>query len=211
MKINEIFFSIQGESSFSGQTCIFIRTTYCNLRCTYCDTKYAYHDGNEMSISEIMDKIKTYPCKLVEITGGEPLLQQDINVLANTLLKDDYTVLCETSGSLDVDLISNKVHRIFDIKTPDSGESDKMHWASIDKLTSLDEVKFVICSLSDYRWAKEIIQKYDLIKYHTVLMSAEHDNMNKKDLVEWILADGLNVRFQVQLHKYIWSADTIGV
>ena len=211
MKINEIFFSIQGESSFSGKPCIFIRTTFCNLRCTYCDTEYAYYDGNEISLNEIIEKIKTYPCKLVEITGGEPLLQKDINVLAELLLENGYTVLCETSGSLDVDLISNKVHRIFDIKTPDSGEADKMHWDSIPKLTSRDEVKFVICSKADYKWSKDIIEKYKLIENHTVLMSAEHENMNNKDLVEWILEDGLNIRFQVQLHKYIWSADTIGV
>ena len=211
MKINEIFFSIQGESSFSGQPCIFIRTTYCNLRCTYCDTKYAYYEGEEYTIDAIIEKIKHYPCKLVELTGGEPLLQKEINVLAEKLLNAGYTVLCETSGSLDVDLISNRVHRIFDIKTPDSGESEKMHWASVPKLTERDEVKFVICSKSDYDWSKQVIEKYNLTEKHTVLMSSEHETMDNQDLVAWILEDGLNVRFQVQLHKYIWSADTIGV
>ena len=134
MKINEIFYSIQGESSFTGQPCIFIRTTYCNLRCGYCDTKYSYNEGEEMSIQQIIEQIKKYPCKLVELTGGEPLLQSDIDVLAKELLKLGYIVLCETSGSIDINKISQKVHRIVDFKTPDSGEEER---------NNLDNLKYL--------------------------------------------------------------------
>jgi len=211
MKINEIYFSIQGESSFTGLPCIFIRTTYCNLRCHYCDTKYSYDEGSDMSIDDIMIAISKYPSKLLEITGGEPLLQSDINDLVDRLLSENYTILCETSGSLDIDLISNKVHRIIDLKTPDSGEVDKNHYESIEKLTDRDEIKFVICSRKDYDWSKGIISKYKLTDKVTVLMSPEHDNMNAKDLAEWILEDGLTVRMQIQIHKFIWNSKERGV
>jgi 7-carboxy-7-deazaguanine synthase len=211
MKVNEIYFSIQGESSFAGEPCIFIRTTFCNLRCTYCDTKYSYFEGEDMSIDEIMDKISTFPSKLIEITGGEPLLQSDINDLALRLFDEGYTVLCETSGSLDIDKISNKVHRIIDLKTPDSGEEAKNHYKSMGKLTDRDEIKFVICSKKDYEWSKAMISKYDLINRVTVLMSPEHENMDAKILAEWILEDGLNVKMQLQMHKFIWDSKERGV
>jgi 7-carboxy-7-deazaguanine synthase len=211
MKINEIFYSIQGESTFAGLPCIFIRTTFCNLRCTYCDTKYSYYEGKETSINEIINIISTYPCKLVELTGGEPLLQADINVLAVKLLDLGYTVLCETSGSLDIDKIDNRVYRIIDLKTPDSGEVEKNHWDSLNKITNRDEIKFVICSRNDYDWAKEIITTYKLTEKVTVLMSAEFEKMSRLDLANWILQDALKVRFQVQMHKFIWSPETRGV
>ncbi|MCB0278869.1 MAG: radical SAM protein [Calditrichaeota bacterium] len=210
MKINEIFHSIQGESSFAGQPCIFIRTTYCNLRCSYCDTKYAYYEGDELSIDEIIEQISEYPSKLVELTGGEPLLQSDIDDLANRLLDMGYTVLCETSGSINIDRISHRVHRIVDIKTPGSGESDKNELANLEKLTDRDELKFVICSRADYDWSRDFISQYSL-QGKKIFFSPEHDHMNRKQLAEWILEDGLPVRFQVQLHKFIWHPEMRGV
>ena len=204
MKINEIFYSIQGESTFSGQPCIFVRTTFCNLRCHYCDTKYSYYEGEEKTVDELIDIIKSYPCKLIELTGGEPLLQEDINDFALKLLDLGYTVLCETSGSIDIDKIDNRVHRIVDIKTPDSGEEKKNNYKNLDKLTDKDEIKFVICSREDYIWAKKMLLKKQLADNNTVLFSAEHENMDQKKLAEWILEDGIPVRFQTQLHKLLW-------
>jgi 7-carboxy-7-deazaguanine synthase len=207
MKINEIFFSIQGESSFAGLPCVFIRSATCNLRCTYCDTKYAYFEGTELSIENIFEQIEKYPSKLIELTGGEPLLQKEINTLALQLIKKNYTVLCETSGSLDIDILDNRVHRIVDIKTPDSGEQEKNLWSNMGKLTAKDEIKFVICSMNDYEWAKKIIETYSLLDKVTVLFSPEFEKMKASDLAEAILKDGLKVRFQLQLHKFIWSPD----
>ncbi len=211
MKINEIYFSVQGESTFAGLPCVFVRTTFCNLRCTYCDTKYSYFEGDEQSLDDIIAKIKSYPTKLVELTGGEPLLQSDIDTLAKRLLADGYTVLCETSGSLSIDKIDARVHRIVDFKTPDSGEEAKNDWANVARLTERDEVKFVICSETDYVWAKKMIEKYDLVNKVTVLFSPEHEHMKAATLVDWITRDGLKVRFQVQIHKYIWPSVERGV
>jgi 7-carboxy-7-deazaguanine synthase len=204
MKINEIFYSIQGESTFSGKPCIFVRTTYCNLRCTYCDTKYSYYEGEEKTISEILEKVKEFPCKLIELTGGEPLLQEDINELAIKLLSLGYTVLCETSGSLNIDKLDRRVYRIVDIKTPDSGEEAKNDYKNLERLSEKDELKFVICSRQDYLWAKEMVIEKKLTDKNTVLFSAEHENMNQRELAEWILEDGLSVRFQTQIHKLLW-------
>lgn len=211
MKINEIYFSVQGESTFAGLPCVFVRTTFCNLRCTYCDTKYSYYEGDEKTLDDVLTEIKSYPSKLVEITGGEPLLQSDIDVLAKRLLDDGYTVLCETSGSLSIDKIDSRVHRIVDFKTPDSGEEAKNDWANVSRLTERDEVKFVICSETDYNWAKAKVAEHSLDKNVTVLFSPEHENMKAATLVDWITRDGLNVRFQVQIHKYIWPSEERGV
>jgi 7-carboxy-7-deazaguanine synthase len=211
MKINEIYFSVQGESTFAGLPCVFVRTTFCNLRCSYCDTKYSYYEGDEHTLDEILTEIQSYPTKLVELTGGEPLLQSDIDTLAKRLLDDGYTVLCETSGSLSIDKIDARVHRIVDFKTPDSGEEAKNDWANVSRLTERDEVKFVICSERDYKWSKDMLEKYDLLNKVTVLFSPEHENMKAATLVDWITRDGLNVRFQVQIHKYIWPSAERGV
>ena len=211
MKVNEIFFSIQGESSWSGLPCIFIRLTGCNLRCSYCDTTFSYEEGKEYSIEEILKNIKGFGCKLVEITGGEPLLQKDIYPLTERLCDEGYQVLVETIGSIDIGGLDERAIKIMDIKTPDSGSDMSTNWENIRKLKEIDEVKFVISSKRDYLWAKDIIEKYSLIDKVTVLISVAFGKLEPRDAVKWILEDGLKVRFQPQIHKYIWDSDTRGV
>jgi 7-carboxy-7-deazaguanine synthase len=210
MNVKEIFYSIQGESTFAGQACIFIRFSFCNLRCTYCDTSYSFSKGEDMSIDEILKNIEKYPSKLVELTGGEPLLQKEINILTEKLLEKGYTVLCETSGSIDIDKISNEVYRIMDIKTPGSAEVDKNNYKNIEKLTDRDEIKFVICDRNDFEWAQKLIREKSLEKFR-ILFSPEHENMPPAELSKWILESGLNVRLQLQMHKYIWPNIDRGV
>jgi 7-carboxy-7-deazaguanine synthase len=211
LKINEIFYSIQGESSMSGLPCIFIRLTYCNLRCSYCDTEYAFYDGMDMTIDEIMTGVGKYNCKLVEITGGEPLVQENVYILMQRLCDLDYKVMIETGGSLPVNSIDKRVKIIMDLKTPSSNMSDKNLFENISYLKPKDEIKFVIGDRDDYDWAKEIILKYNLCKKVKVLMSPVFEVTQNIDLASWILNDGLKVRFQIQLHKYIWHPETRGV
>lgn len=206
MKVNEIFKSIQGESSWQGLPCIFIRLSGCNLRCAWCDTKYAYENGNEMSIDEIINSVKVIrelPC-LVEITGGEPLLQEEVYELSDNLLAKGCKVLVETNGSLSAERLPNDVIRIIDIKCPGSGMSDKMCWDNLKKLRPTDEIKFVLSDYQDYEWAKKIVKKYDLLLRVTVLFSPVDTNLELSKLIaEWIVCDNLPVRLQLQLHKYI--------
>ena len=211
LKINEIFYSIQGESTFAGERCLFVRLTGCNLRCTYCDTEYAFYDGDEFSVHETVAKIKKYDCKLVEITGGEPLLQSEVHELMSKLCDDNFTVLLETSGSLSIKNVDERVVIIMDIKTPSSKMESKNIFENINFLKPNDEVKFVIGSHEDYDWAKEIIEKYNLDKKVKILFSSVFGAVEHRDLVEWILRDNLNVRYQLQLHKYIWEPDKKGV
>jgi len=210
LKINEIFHSIQGESSKSGAPCIFIRLTYCNLRCSYCDSEYSFYDGKDMSIPEILKEIKKYKCKLVEITGGEPLLQKKSIDLMNVLLKENFDVMLETSGSLPIDKVPNDVIKIIDFKCPSSNMDKKNNWEIVNYIQTHDEIKFVIGNYDDYLWAKEKLKKYKLIN-NVILFSPTHKKLDPKTLSEWILEDGLNVRMQVQLHKYIWDEHTKGV
>lgn len=210
MKIHEIYYSIQGESTFTGLPCIFVRTSGCHLRCTYCDTRHAYYAGSEMSLDDIVTEIQQFPANLVEITGGEPLLQPEINELATALLNYGYTVLCETSGAVDIDKIDQRVHRIVDIKTPGSGEVERNDWENLKRLTKRDEVKFVICDRNDFDWAVHIYHYYQLAQ-HTVLFSPSFAEMKNETLVNWILEAHIPVRFQVQLHKYVWHPETQGV
>ena len=210
IKINEIFYSIQGESSGSGLPCVFIRLTYCNLRCSYCDTEYAFYEGTDMSIDDIMNDIKKYKCKLVEVTGGEPLMQEESINLMKTLIENNYTVMLETWGSLPIDKVPKEVIKIVDFKCPSSKMEKKNDWAIINDITKNDEVKFVIGNKGDYIWSKEQIKKYKLTK-NKILFSPVHDVMDSQTLAEWILEDNLNVRLQVQLHKYIWEPNTKGV
>ncbi len=211
MVINEIFKSIQGESSYAGLPCCFIRLTGCNLKCSYCDTSYAFHDGQEMNISSIISNIDNSGIKLVEITGGEPLLQKETPLLIETLLKKKFSVLVETNGSVDIGIVPSKAVIIMDLKCPGSGMSDRMKWENIEKLSRKDEIKFVIGDRRDYLWAIEKIREYELDKKSHILFSSVCGKLEPKTLVKWIMEDNLNVRFQLQLHKYIWGADAKGV
>ncbi|MCX8056234.1 MAG: 7-carboxy-7-deazaguanine synthase QueE [Ignavibacteria bacterium] len=211
LKINEIFYSIQGESTYAGLPCIFIRLTYCNLRCTYCDTEYAFYEGKDMTIEEILDEIKKYNCKLVEVTGGEPLLQTGVFDLMKKLCDEGYKVLLETSGSISIENVDKRVTIIMDLKTPSSKMMKKNLYSNINYLKPDDEVKFVIGNREDYEWSKEIINKYELDKKCKVLMGCVFGELTNLELATWILEDNLPVRFQMQLHKYIWEPEKRGV
>ncbi|MEJ2052598.1 MAG: radical SAM protein [Calditrichaceae bacterium] len=211
LRINEIFFSIQGESSYAGRPCIFIRLTYCNLRCSFCDTEYAFFEGDFLSFDEIINQIKIYNCDLIEITGGEPLVQKNVLPFMSMLCNAGYEVLIETGGHMDISQIDKRVKRVMDIKCPGSGESDKNLWQNIRYLTENDQVKFVISDRTDFDWAKGIIQKYNLSKKCTVLMSPDFQKLKNIKLAEWILKESPDARFQLQMHKYIWPPDQRGV
>ena len=211
MKINEIFKSIQGETSYAGLPCAFVRVTGCNLRCNYCDTTYAYEEGNEMSLSAILECIAGFKTKIVCVTGGEPLSNNDTPFLLEELLVKNYTVLVETNGSYDIRTIPQKAIKIMDIKCPDSKMSHLMNWQNINHLTDLDEVKFIVSSRKDYEWTKDVIRKYSLSEKSNVLIGTAFGAIPPRSVVQWILEDNLDVRFQLQLHKYIWEPHTRGV
>ena len=211
LKINEIYFSVQGESSYSGLPCIFIRLTYCNLRCTYCDSEYSFYDGEKMKIDEILKEIKKYSCNLVEVTGGEPLLQKNCINLLNELIKNNYDVLLETSGSLSISDVPNKVINIIDFKCPSSKMDSKNMWDNINYLKKNDEIKFVIGDRIDYEWTKQKIEEFKLNQICDILISPVYGEIEPKEIVKWILEDNLKVRFQIQMHKEIWPADKKGV
>lgn len=213
LKINEIFYSIQGESSFAGRPCIFIRLTGCNLRCTWCDTQYAYYEGSMMSPSDILTRIRNYMCSIVEITGGEPLLQEDTPLLVKQLLDEDYEVLLETNGTMDIGVIDNRCIKIVDIKCPSSGEADKNNPDNLKRLTKGDELKLVIGSRKDYEFAIETLSGIDpeILLKTKIHFSPSFGILSPEKLAEWILKDNLDVRLQLQLHKYIWKPDRRGV
>jgi len=211
LKVNEIFKSIQGESTFAGLLCVFIRLAGCNLRCTYCDTAYAYGEGRDWKIPDLITRIAEYGCKLVEITGGEPLLQDETRNLAKKLILQGFNVLIETNGSFDISVVDKRVVVIMDVKCPGSGMSRKNLWKNIDFLKHNDEVKFVISNKKDYLWAKSKIREFNLYQRCNILLSAVHGKLEPYELAEWILKDNLQVRFQLQLHKYIWEPDRRGV
>ena len=211
LKINEIYASIQGESSHTGLPCVFIRLTGCNLRCSWCDTAYAFYDGKNLSVEETLQKVETFGMPLVEITGGEPLLQEDVYPLMEALLKKGYRVMLETGGALPIDKVPERVIKILDIKCPGSGEEKKNHFENLKFLSPHDEVKFVLLDRADYEWSRDMLRKYDMVPSKQVLFSPVYDKLNLKDLSQWILKDRLAVRLQTQLHKVIWSKDAIGV
>ena len=211
LTVNEIFKSIQGESSHTGLPCIFIRLTGCNLRCTWCDTEYAFYDGKAMSAEDILKTIAPYEVRLVEITGGEPLLQEEVYPLMQTLLDNDYRVLLETSGAVSLSQVPAGVVKIMDLKCPGSGEVERNLYDNLDFLGPGDEVKFVILDRKDYEWSRETLQRYQIDKKAGVLFSPVFDRLPLKDLAEWVLEDKLPVRLQTQLHKWIWGKDAIGV
>ena len=211
LKINEIFHSIQGESSYTGLPCIFIRLTYCNLRCSYCDTEYAFYEGSDMTVKEILDKIKQYSTNLVMVTGGEPLIQDGSIKLMTQLLQNKYDVMLETSGSLSLDKVPKDVIKIVDFKCPSSKMMNKNDWTILNDINKTDEIKFVIGNREDYDWSKDMIKNYNLNKICPILFSPVYDKINMEDLSKWILDDGIKVRLQIQLHKHIWDADKKGV
>ena len=212
LTVSEVFKSIQGESTWAGMPCTFIRLTGCHLRCSYCDTSYAYAGGTDMTIESLLQQCHVLGVGLVEITGGEPLLQPACSDLASCLIEEGYTVLVETSGTLPLMDLPPAAIKIMDIKCPGSGMAEKNHWANLETLTQYDEIKFVIGDRDDYEWSREIVERHDLpSRCHQVLFSPVGGRLVPRTLVEWILEDRLNVRFQLQLHKYIWPEIERGV
>ncbi len=211
MRVTEIFHSIQGESSYVGQPCIFVRLTGCPLRCTWCDTEYAFYGGQECSVDQVLEKVGSFGCRLVEVTGGEPLAQPDACSLVARLCDAGYEVLIETSGAIDIAEVDPRAHVILDVKCPGSGMTDRMFWPNLNKLTMKDEIKFVLADRQDYEWARDIIARHDLSQRCSVLVSPVFGSLEPRQLAEWVLADRLPVRFQLQIHKFIWAPDMRGV
>ncbi len=211
MRVTEVFHSIQGESSFAGQPCVFVRLTGCPLRCAWCDSEYAFSDGTDMAIEEILAKVQAYHCPLVEVTGGEPLHQPEAFTLIEHLCSDGYEVLLESSGAIDISSVDPRAHVILDVKCPGSGMADRMRWENLALLRTKDEAKFVIKDRADYEWARSIVTQYELATWCTVLFGPVFGDLDLRQLAEWILADRLPVRLQVQLHKIIWDPDMRGV
>jgi 7-carboxy-7-deazaguanine synthase len=212
LTINEIFYSIQGESTRAGRPCVFVRLTACDLRCTWCDTPYAFHEGAKRSVDDVVAEVERHNCSLVEITGGEPLLQEDVYPLMDRLLERGLTVMLETGGHRPITRVPAAVVKVVDVKCPGSGEADKNDWANLDRLSPHDEVKFVVQDRTDYEFARERIGRHDLAsRCAAILISPVHSVLDAKTLSEWMLADHLPARLQLQLHKYIWSPSTRGV
>ena len=212
LTVNEIYQSVQGESTWAGLPCVFVRLTFCDLRCTYCDTEYAFYEGNKMPLEEIVEKVRGFGCSLVEVTGGEPLLQPNCVPLLAMLCDAGFEVLLETSGAHDIAPVDPRVHRIIDLKTPSSGECARNLYANIGHLTARDEVKFVIGSREDYEWAREKMREYDLAaKVRAVLFSPVFGKIAPADIVAWMLEDRVPARFQLQMHKFIWEPRARGV
>jgi 7-carboxy-7-deazaguanine synthase len=212
LTINEVFHSIQGESSRAGHACVFVRLTACDLRCSWCDTPYAFYEGRKRSVEDVVAEVASYGCDLVEITGGEPLLQDDVYPLIDRLLEQGRTVLIETGGHRSIERVPRQVVKIVDVKCPGSGEVHRNDWANLDRLAPHDEVKFVIQDRADYDFALGVVKQHDLPKRcAAVLFSPVHDVLDAKTLAAWMLADHAPARLQLQLHKYIWSPTQRGV
>jgi 7-carboxy-7-deazaguanine synthase len=211
LTVNEIFFSIQGEGTRVGQPCVFVRLTGCPLRCVWCDTAYAFHEGSKRAEDELLADIDAYPCRLVLLTGGEPLSQPAAFPFVTRLADGGWTVLVETSGHVPLDGLDPRAVAIMDVKAPGSGETHRMEWRNLDLLQGKDEVKFVIADRTDYEWSREIVRERNLIERCAVLFSPVHGKLDPGALARWILDDGLGVRLQVQLHKYLWPGVDRGV
>ncbi len=212
LTINEIYFSVQGESTWAGRPCVFVRLTFCDLRCTYCDTEYAFYEGKKQTLGEIVEAVVAYQCPLVEITGGEPLLQKNVLPLMTLLADAGCTLLLETSGAHDISAVDPRVHRIMDLKTPSSGEMERNLFSNVESLTPNDEVKFVIGSREDYEWSRAQVREHRLAeRCQAVLFSPIFGRIDPREIVDWILADNLPVRFQLQMHKFIWTPTKRGV
>ncbi len=211
MKVCEIFASVQGESSYAGLPCSFVRLSGCNMRCTYCDTQYSYGDGTEMPVEEIIGRVRAEGLKLVEITGGEPLLQEDTPLLVKALLDEGFRVLIETNGSFSIRDLDKRTTIILDVKTPGSGSADSTDFSNFDCLKPSDEVKFVLCGREDYVWAKEFIISHGLADRCPILFSPVASLLKPSSLARWITEDRLGVRLNIQIHKYIFGPDARGV
>jgi 7-carboxy-7-deazaguanine synthase len=217
LRVTEIFHSIQGESTWAGYPCTFVRLTGCPLRCTWCDTEYSFYGGDRMTLDDLITKCDEIGTNLVEITGGEPLIHRNAFVLAERLLARGYTVLVETSGAIDVAPLDARVHKIMDLKCPGSGEEARNLWSNLDHLTNRDEIKFVIKDRTDYEWAREVVRQRGLAQkkqagaLREILFSPVWDSVDFQQMAEWILEDKLPVRYQIQLHKIIWGANVHGV
>jgi 7-carboxy-7-deazaguanine synthase len=217
LRVTEIFHSIQGESTWAGLPCTFIRLTGCPLRCVWCDTEYSFHGGEKMTLDAIIARAEEIGTPVVEITGGEPLIHRNAFVLAERLLERGFTVLIETSGAIDISPLDPRTHRIMDLKCPGSGEESRNLWSNLDHLTERDEVKFVIAGRADYEWARDVIRGRGLDQrvaggtLRALLFSPVWGSMDFRELAEWVLEDRLPVRYQIQLHKIIWGADVHGV
>ncbi len=211
MRVTEIFHSVQGESTFAGLPCVFVRLTGCPLRCTWCDTDYAFFGGTDRSIDDILDRVRSYGCPLVEVTGGEPLAQPDAGTLLRRLCREGFTVLLETSGAVDTIIVDPAVRIILDVKCPGSGMTERMHWPNVERLRAQDEAKFVIQDRSDYEWATNILDRFQLTDRCPVLFSPVFGALDPRQLAEWLLADRRPIRLQLQLHKYIWTPEMRGV
>ena len=212
LTVNEIFHSIQGESTHAGRPCVFVRLTACDLRCSWCDTPYAFHEGQKMSVDEVLGRVRAYDCDVVEITGGEPLLQREVYPLMERLLERGHGVLLETGGHVPLDDVPEPVVAVVDVKCPGSGEAAKMHWPNLEQLSPHDEVKFVIADRDDFDYAADVVRRFRLAEHAAaVLFSPVHGELDPATLTKWILDARLPVRLQIQAHKYIWSPEARGV
>ena len=211
LKVNEIFYSIQGESTKAGLPCVFIRLTGCNIRCDYCDTEYAFYEGKNSEINQIVDEVKKYNCNLVELTGGEPLLQKESFDLIRILSDEGFEVMIETNGSVDISKVDERAKIIMDLKGPSSKMENENLLENIKYLKKTDEVKFVIAHREDFEWSKKLLNDYKLNEKAIVLFSPSYGNIKNEKLVDWILEDNLDVRFQIQMHKYVWDPEKRGV
>jgi 7-carboxy-7-deazaguanine synthase len=212
LRVNEIFYSIQGESTWAGCPCVFVRLTGCNLRCVWCDTAYAFYEGRQMGIGEIVERVRGFGGNLAEVTGGEPLLQKGVYALFDALIGENYTVMVETSGERDLGRVDPRVVKIMDLKCPGSGESGRNLWSNLACLTPRDEVKFVLADRRDYEWTRGVIGAHKLVaRVNAVLLSPVFGRLRPADLAAWILEDRLAVRMQLQMHKQVWSPTARGV
>ena len=211
LKVNEIFHSLQGETSRAGRPCVFVRLTSCNLRCVWCDTAYAFEEGTDRTVADILDSVASHGTPYVLVTGGEPLVQPGVHDLLGELLDRGHEVALETGGSLDISGVDRRVSIVLDLKCPGSGMEGKNRWGNLDHLKISDEVKFVIADRADYEWARAVIGERGLAGRCGLLLSPVHGRLHPRAIAEWVLHDRLDVRLQVQLHKYIWPADMRGV
>lgn len=211
LKVNEIFYSIQGESTFAGRPCVLVRLTGCQMRCSWCDTEYSFHEGAWMRIDDVITEVLAFDCPLAEVTGGEPLLQPGVHPLMSRLCDRGLVVLLETGGGLDISGVDSRVRRIVDLKCPASGEAANNHWPNLDELRSTDEVKFVLADRGDYEWARHAIREHRIDRRCTIHLSPVWDALEPAKLASWVLEDGLPARVSVQLHKALWGAETRGV
>lgn len=210
LKVNEIFYSIQGESTFAGLPCVLVRLTGCQMRCSWCDTPYSFYEGEWQSLEEVLERVSAFDCSLVELTGGEPLLQPAAPTLLTALCDSGYRVLLETGGGLDISRVDSRVHRILDVKCPGSGEVENNHWPNLDLLSDRDELKFVVADRHDYEWAREVVSRQAL-ECCAIHFSPVHGRVEAAELAAWVLEDHLPVRVQLQLHKFLWGPETRGV